>query len=84
MLKYEGRCEQILDRAATTLKMVDDCGNIWDCVLLFGSTPYEHYKIGGQWKRFVDARKLYEGVRMRIGAPVAGNNHTIYVTLIAN
>jgi hypothetical protein len=47
MLRYEGRCAQILDNDATTMKMVDDCGNCWDCVLMFGSTPYEHCKIGG-------------------------------------
>jgi len=56
MLKYEGRCAQILDNDATTVKMVDDCGNCWDCVLMFGLTPYEHCKIGREWKRFVEAR----------------------------
>jgi hypothetical protein len=84
MLRYEGRCAQILDTDATTVKMVDDCGNCWDCVLMFGPTPFEHCKIGGEWKRFVEARRLYEGVRLRIGAPVAGSNHTIYVTVVPN
>lgn len=81
MQKYEGRCEQIIDKAATTVKLVDECRNAWDCVLMFGSTPYEHCKIGGMWKRFVDARKIFEGVRMRFAALVVGNNSTVYVTM---
>jgi len=84
MLRYEGRCAQILDNDATIVKMVDDCGNCWDCVLMFGSTPYEHCKIGGEWKWFVEARRLYEGARVRIGAPIAGSNNTIYVTVVPN
>lgn len=32
----------------------------------------------------VEARNLYDGVRMRIGAPVVGGNDTIYVTVINN
>jgi hypothetical protein len=39
MQKYEGRCEQIIEKTATTVKLVDECGNAWDCVLMFGSTP---------------------------------------------
>lgn len=76
------------DNDAKTMKMVDDCGNCWDCVLIFGSTPYEQCQIGGEWKWFVEARNearnVYEGVRMKIGAPVAGSNQTVYVTVIPN
>jgi hypothetical protein len=62
--------------------MVDDCGNVWECVMTYGSIPYEHIKIGGGWKRFVQARNIHEGVMLRIGGPVAGGNHTIYVTVM--
>jgi len=30
-------------------------------------------------KRFVEARRLTQGVRIRMGAPFAGNSDTIYV-----
>lgn len=84
MLKYEGRVQQVINMAATTVKLVDDYENEWDCVLMFGLTPYEHCKIGGSWKRFVDAHKFFEGVRIMICAQVVGNNSTLYVTVIEN
>jgi hypothetical protein len=37
----------------------------------------------GQWKRFVDARRLREGVKIRLGVPMVGENDTIYLTVIA-
>jgi hypothetical protein len=52
-------------------------------VLIFGSTSYQHAMIGGQWKRIVDARRLGEGVQLRLGVPMAGENDTIYLTVIA-
>jgi len=52
-------------------------------VLIFGSTPYQHAMIGGQWKRFVDARRFREGVQIRLGVPMARENDTIYLTVIA-
>jgi len=84
MLRHEGRCSWILDDAQNIMKMVDDCGNSWDCVLTFGKTPYEHCKLSGEWKRFVEGRRICKGVRLRIGAPVDGPNQTIYVSVIPN
>jgi len=71
--------EQGLDRARTNLKLVDECGSLWECVLIFGTTPHEHCMIGGGWKHFVEARNLNDGVRIRLGVPRAGDNDTIYV-----
>lgn len=71
VLLYQGHCEQMLDRGATSVKSVDDCGNVWECILIFGIAPYDHCRIGGQWKRFVDERNLYECVKIRLGAPAA-------------
>jgi hypothetical protein len=71
MLLYQGHCEQMLDRGATSVKLVDGCGNVWECILIFGTAPYDHCRIGGQWKRFVDERNLYECVKIRLGAPAA-------------
>jgi len=52
--------------------------------MIFGTVPYDHCKLGGEWKRFVEARNLYEVVRLRIGAPMAGSNETVYVLVIGN
>jgi len=84
MLLHEGFCQQTLDKASTLLKLVDDCGNLWECILVFGSDPYEHCRIGGAWKRFIDARNLYEGCKVKIGAPVGGNNSTLYIQVYVN
>ena len=75
---------QILDNARTVVNAVDECENIWTCIMIFGTTPDEHCRIGGQLKRFVEARNLYEGVRLRIGAPIDGDKETIYVTVVEN
>ena len=84
MLIYEGEVAKMMDIRNTSIKLVDDCGNAWDCGLIFGSTPYQHAMIGGQWKHFVDARRLREGVKIRLGVPMAGENDTIYLTVIAS
>jgi len=49
----------MLDTKTTSIKLVDDCRNSWNCILIFGSAPYLHCMIGGEWKRFVDARMLH-------------------------
>jgi len=84
MLLYQGFCENVLDKDSTSVKLVDDCGNSWECILIFGTKPYEHCRVGGEWKHFIDARKIAEGCRIRLGAPVPGNNATIYVQVYNN
>lgn len=51
---------------------------------IFGTEPYEHCRIGGKWKLFVDCCNLYEEMRMRFGAPVGGKNTALYVKVVAN
>lgn len=82
ILIYTGNVAQMLDTSATNVKIVDDCGNVWDCDLIFRTLPYEHCRIGGQWKRFVEARRLREGVKIRLGAPMAGMNDFIYLDVV--
>ena len=74
----------MLDTLKTTVNTIDDCGNIWVCELTFATIPYEHFKIGGCWKRFVEARRLREGVKIRGGAPLVGSHDTIYLDVIYN
>jgi hypothetical protein len=62
--------------------MVDECGNKWMCSLVYGTRSYEHFKIGGGWKRMVDARRLCRGAHVMVGTPTAGDNKTIYFRVI--
>lgn len=84
ILIYTENIAQMLDTSATNVKFVDDCGNVWDCDLIFGTLPYEHCRMGGQWKRFVEARRLREGVKIRLGALKAGMNELIYLDVVYN
>jgi len=80
---YEGEVAKMMVIRTTSIKLVDDCENGRDCMLIFSSTPYQHAMIGGQWKCFVDARRLREGVKIRLGVPTAGENDAIYLNVIA-
>ena len=80
MLEYEGFREMSLDKSNTTIKLIDDCGNRWDCYQVYQSMPENLFKIGGQWKRMVDARRIKHLVYMKLGAPTAGNNRTFYIS----
>lgn len=68
-----------MGKARTILKLVDECGNLWESFIVFGTTLNEGCMIGGGWKRFVDACNLTEGVRIRIGEPTAGDNDTLFL-----
>jgi len=82
MLIYTGNNAQMLDISTINVKIVDDCSNIWDYDLIFGTIPHEHCRIGGQWKRFVEARRLREGVKIKLGAPMAAMNDFIYLDVV--
>jgi len=83
-LNYTGNIAQMVDTSTTNVKIVDDCSNIWDCDLIFGTLPYEQCRIGGQWKRFVEARRLREGVKIILGAPMAAMNDFLYLNVVYN
>jgi len=61
---------------------VDECGNKWVCRVVYGTKPYKHFRIGGGWKRMVDARGLGRGCTVRLGAPTDGRNQTFYFRVI--
>ena len=82
MLNYTGNIAQMLDTSTTNVKIVDDCGNIWVYDLNFGTVPYEHCRMGGQWKRFVEARRLRESVKIRLGTPMAAIDDFIYLDVV--
>ncbi|WJX77560.1 DNA helicase [Trifolium repens] len=70
ILSYEDFGEKALHKTTTTLNLVDDCGNKWNCMLIFGSFPYKHFKIGGEWKILVLARILKVGDHIKVGGYV--------------
>ena len=60
------------------LSLIDDCGSKWDCVVVFGTMSDKHYRIGGQWKRMVDSRRIHPGSYMIIGSPMPENHKIVY------
>jgi len=51
---------------------------------MFGTDDGPHFIIGGGWKRLVMARRLRQGSRLVLGAPMAGKNTTLYLRVIRN
>lgn len=82
MLAYVGFSQLALDRTTKPLKLVDECGNIWNCTLQFERKPDPHFKIGGGWNRMIKARGLQNGVRVIIGAPFVGMNEKIFFSVV--
>jgi len=83
-LSYLGFFEVVLDMTTTTLKIMDDNGNVWGCTMMYDNTDYAHYKIGGGWKRMVLAHKLHQGSCILLSAPVDEKNKTLYLRVIHN
>jgi len=79
MLIYNGLCNLTIGKKTTSLTMIDDCGNKWNCITIFGSRPHQHIKLGGGWKRIVLARRLEEGVMVKVEFLHACMNDTIYI-----
>jgi hypothetical protein len=77
-LAYIGFCELTLDRRSTVLKLVDDSGNKWDCTVIFYTSPYLYFKVGGGFSRMLLARRLKDGCHIMVGAPVVGSNGTLF------
>ena len=57
------------------------CGNKWKCMTIYGTRPYNHLKIGGGWKRMVEARRISIGTNIKLGAPAAGDNDKLYLVV---
>jgi hypothetical protein len=47
-------------------------------VLIFSSFPYKHFKIGGEWKRLVAARRLQVGDHIKVGGYKHEKNEDLY------
>jgi len=78
MLIYKGLCDLIIGKKITSL-MIDDCGNKWNYITIFETRPHNHIKLGGGWKRMVQARRLGKCVMVKVGFPHAGMNDIIYI-----
>ncbi|WJX32936.1 non-specific serine/threonine protein kinase [Trifolium repens] len=81
ILPYEDFGEKALHKTTTTLNLIDDCGNKWNCVLIFGCFPYKHFKIGGEWKRLVAARRLEVGDHITVGGYKREKNEDFYLLI---
>lgn len=81
MLENKQFRELTLEKKTTIIKVIDDCCNRWDYIAVYQSLPEKQFKVGGQWKRLVEARRVKHGAYMIVGAPTAGNNNTLYLSL---
>jgi hypothetical protein len=66
MLPYEEFGEKAFEKKMTKIKIVDECGNIWSCIL----------KIGGEWKRMVVAWRI-----VKFHCDVLGRDDRLYIIL---
>ncbi|MCH79283.1 replication protein A1-like protein [Trifolium medium] len=82
MLPYDGFGEYAFHDATTSIKLVDDYGNVWFCSLICVTFPCKHFKVGGQWSRLVAARRLSVGSVITIGVQPDANNETLYLSSI--
>ena len=60
------------------MELVDECGNIWECMLIYCRRPYAHFNVGGAFKRMVEARRILEGCHIMVGAPEVRPNEKIF------
>lgn len=81
-LAYSGFCEIALQTWTPALGIVDECGNLWQCDLVFETRPYTHFIVGGGFSIMLLARRLCEGTHVMVGAPEVGSNHTLFFRVI--
>ncbi|GAU45374.1 hypothetical protein TSUD_89940 [Trifolium subterraneum] len=81
MLPYNDFREFVFNNATTSIKLVDDCGNVWNCNLIFVTFPCKHFKLGGEWSGLVPARRISIGDSILLGAQSSGPNESIYLML---
>jgi len=82
IILYTGNVSQMLDTLKTNVNIIDDCGNIWVCELTFATIPYEHFKIGGHWKKVCGSSQAPWRCEDQRGFPMVGSHDTIYVDVI--
>ncbi|KEH32328.1 uncharacterized protein [Medicago truncatula] len=70
-------CQTALDMRTKYVRMVDDCGNLWFCTVLFETRPYYHFKIGGGCKRMAVVHRFYQGLRVVVGVLEAGRHYSL-------
>jgi len=64
MLIYKGLCDLTIGKKTTSLTMIDDCGNKWNCITIFGTRPHHHITTsslvedGKEWYMLADLRKV--------------------------
>lgn len=77
-----GFSQLALDKRSTSLKLVDECGNIWACTIQYVRGRDAHFRVGGGWNRMVKARGLGDGVRIIVGAPYVGRNEKLFFSVV--
>ncbi|WJX65470.1 linoleate 13S-lipoxygenase [Trifolium repens] len=81
MLPSEEFGDDIFSQQTTSIKLVDECANVWDCYLIQVTFPFKYCNIGGQWSSLVAARRLKIGDAVKFGVEARGHNEVLYLTL---
>jgi len=81
MIPYNSFGRLALGKKTTSVVVIDDCGNTWRCIVVYGTRPNNHIKIGGSWGRLVDERRLAIGVKIKVGVPRVGKNDTVFICI---
>jgi len=71
-----------LDTSSTSIRLVDEHGNRWNCTIQFVPGNDPHFLIGVGWNKMLKARGLKDGARVVLGAPGIGSNDTVYFNVI--
>ena len=79
---YVGFSIMCLDTSSTSIKLVDEHGNRWNCTIQFVPCNDARFLICSGWNKMVKARGLKDGDRVVIGAPGVGSNETLYCIVI--
>ncbi|GAU42994.1 hypothetical protein TSUD_188680 [Trifolium subterraneum] len=79
ILPYDDFGEHAFDDTTTSIKLIDDCGNAWDCDLVFVTFPCNYLKNGGWWSKLVAFKRVSVGKFIRVDVQAEESNETLYI-----
>jgi len=80
ILPWIGFCEDALPRTATRLSMIDHCGKIWKCEMVFMKVRNTVFcRIGGQWSLLCAAHNLMKGHAIKLAVTGDTRNGILHI-----
>ncbi|WJX72738.1 hypothetical protein P8452_56584 [Trifolium repens] len=78
-MNYENFASKVFSTDGGCVKLIDEKGMEWSCTVEYNALPYEHIKIGRQWRSMVRARNYTEGAHIMFGSPRLGYVRQLFV-----